>query len=194
MSLKSLLRPFSGGDADTIARLEARVAEAQDAVRSAEAEARSAALDVETSPDEVTAKRAEKADAAVLAAQVELRRCTDALTEARARKVAADDAETDAQRQKREADYRDALVALAEAGVGVDKAIDDLLAKVEAAVAAEQALLPLASNADKMALGNAHAALETILTQRLRAVTSGHAPWLPAEKLRWANYLPVAPR
>ncbi|WP_119462928.1 hypothetical protein [Rhodospirillaceae bacterium SYSU D60014] len=101
MSLKALLRPFIGGDAETIARLEAKLAGAQAELDTAQKEANAAFLEAEGSDNDVARKRAEKARGALVAAQGRIAELDGALREARNRKVDRDTEDAAAEQERR---------------------------------------------------------------------------------------------
>lgn len=91
MEMNALLKPFLGGDTETIVSLDGKISSAQAEHETAEKEARSAALDAEAEDNATTRKRANKLRAVAVKKRGRLESLVGACAEAKDRKRAADE-------------------------------------------------------------------------------------------------------
>jgi len=166
MSLKDILKQFSGGDHATIERLAAKVSALTAELKTAEKAARKKYL--ENSKRGGSGLPADRAEKAVAEARRRLERAQGALIEARERKVGLEQAQAAQAERKRQKAIKASLIRLHEAGVVVDQKIDELAEALRVALDEARVLGGLTTDSTTRAqLARAFAAVDYCVSSKL---------------------------
>ena len=192
MSLKDILKQFSGGDHATIERLTSKVETLRRELNEAEAQARKAYL--KNSKRGGSALPADRAEKTVADVRKRLDRTQGALREAQERKVGAEAAQAQDAERKRQRAARASIIRLHEAGVVVDQKIDELVEALHAALDEARALNAIANDPDIVAqTSRAFGALTYCVSTRLLFLQGKTDSTATPARTKFVTYLPPVP-
>ena len=189
MSLKSLMKTFAGGDAETVRRLEKRVAGCRADIAEAQAAYRVACLnDSKRGGSSLPVK---KAGAALTSARDRLGMAAAALREAQDRRAKLERAKVAEAEKRRQRAARASLKRLHEAGERVDIAIDELVKALHIALDEARTLGGLTTDSTTRAqLARAFAALPFCINSKLLFLKGQIDSTATPERTKFSNYLP----
>ena len=189
MSLKALLKTFAGGDAETVQRLEKRVAGCRADIAEAEKVFRKAAL--EDSRRGGSALPAKRAAEKVALAKARLDMAEAALQEALDRRAKLERAKVAEAEKRRQRAARASLRRLREIGETVDERLDELVEALHIALDEARVLGGLTTDSTTRAqLATAFSAVDYCVRSKLLFLQGKIDSTATPARTKFSNYLP----